>query len=1305
MPKRRRNCLKLPKKGSVNEANSLRRPCPALWKTPTIDSRGNLTVCCFDTMNDFCLGNLKDSSFDALWFGEAANNYRLMHIMGKFDEMKGKNGWSCAKCQGIDAPNLTDSEIVDFLQQTKQEKLIKPYLKKVSRGWNKIESLLIETTDNCNLDCIMCKQKEAREKFLEKQHPDRIKDQKTGFMGYDLWKKIIDGLLDSSLEIKQVFPAWLGEPFTHPDMWALIAYAFEKNFEEGYDQSLNKAVRAWDPKKVEFILKHTHPNNRLFDYMEIHTNGNLMKKQDIENLMSGFSLTSLKYLVFSIDATTQETYEKIRRGGNLSTVIENAKYALSRKKALMEDWKAKIRGWSYPIIVLQFIVMKQNKDQAEDFVKYWKNELETLGLEFQVNFDYTPAFIKDTIFLRRLGSGFEEQKEHEELHKKTVTDLGLVKNTEPQKRIIHAGDFLVDDGFQRKDHKDVFKKRKPCAALWKTPVIRWDGKLTVCCFDPELELEVGDLNQHPLDVLWNSDEMNKRRLIHIRGEFYKIKKCWYCSNIQSPVMEDEEIIEYLRNIGKEEEIDVYLERFEKQQPKEPKILLVNPLFHSIERIENDSALFNKMISSLTGRRHFDYVDMNLENISIIELIEVVRCKQISIVAFVGCSKEASTSFYFAKLLKESCNGVRVVFIGDYFSRKVKGIIVKNFADFVITQNNICSFQKMADNLKYGVDNFIFIPDLVWKDRNKKIQYNRRADKNEASVCKSVKATPCVSCQSSIRRPTTNENKLRVCILTPRRYSKSTTFFEIQHAAKTARAIDNNAAYDYIDLNIDTRNQHTLLEEVISGNYNVICSSIHRKTKSNVLDVLQKIKLKTPYIRIVLFVLEPSIKDNLTIIHPWIDYLVLEEDYSQFSELLKSIEQKRYYLPKLQNIIGRYHQKRIKKGKPSTTTIKKKSYSYPLHEDIRILQKNEMHKPNPGKIIFINPRVYDYPVKLIRETNLQLELISSMSDPERAILIDLNLEFLNLDEFYQYVIDVCKPQTACIIGSNDYNNNGFEIAKTLKTKDPQITTIFYGSLFSKSPQSTLSKDYVDYLLRNPTASTITLLAGVGRKRDISLFMIPGVTFMYSQDIVVNRINTKVHTNNKTRSHSMIKKYDFQALQEAQARIKCSFEIITISPNNYSDERWDKYSMHSWDGDFRCWDGLSSVFGLNSGHVSFNFDCAIRSPRRIKVYAKLASHSHDESGLPESSSDIMLLINGTCMGTKTIPFYPNKHVPITSWVVNDPEILKNLELMENDNKLTFKISDDSKHKNGITIYHKALTPEFRHLEMPIIIELKK
>lgn len=169
-------------------------------------------------------------------------------------------------------------------------------------------TIAIEPTNKCNLSCKMC--------YIKKS--GRI----TGFMDFDLFKKIIDQL-QNQLPTKSVFLSFGGEPTLHPRFLDMVQYASDKGIG-----------------------------------VHITTNGTLLTEKKIDLLLNTRGVYSVR---FSIDGF-KESYEKIRVGANYETVIKNTKYMLQRKKEL---------GLKLSIGVC-YTKSTQPEDEEEKFIKYWK---------------------------------------------------------------------------------------------------------------------------------------------------------------------------------------------------------------------------------------------------------------------------------------------------------------------------------------------------------------------------------------------------------------------------------------------------------------------------------------------------------------------------------------------------------------------------------------------------------------------------------------------------------------------------------------------------------------------------------------------------------------------------------------------------------------------------------------------------------------------------------------------------------------------------------------------------------------------
>jgi MoaA/NifB/PqqE/SkfB family radical SAM enzyme len=171
----------------------------------------------------------------------------------------------------------------------------------------------IETTNNCNLRCVMCGINFAKEAF--------------GAITWELFQKIIDeGVQHGLCSIKL---NWRGEPLLHPRVVDMVRYAKEKGIVE----------------------------------VQFNTNGQLLTEEKARGLIEA----GLDRIIFSVDGATKETYEKIRRGGIYERLVNNIETLLRLKK----EMKKKL-----PLTRIQFVEMKENMHESELFKKTWEGKID-----------------------------------------------------------------------------------------------------------------------------------------------------------------------------------------------------------------------------------------------------------------------------------------------------------------------------------------------------------------------------------------------------------------------------------------------------------------------------------------------------------------------------------------------------------------------------------------------------------------------------------------------------------------------------------------------------------------------------------------------------------------------------------------------------------------------------------------------------------------------------------------------------------------------------------------------------------------
>ena len=171
--------------------------------------------------------------------------------------------------------------------------------------------ILIEVTNDCMLNCIMCPHSKIKEN--------------TGYMHFDLFKKIIDEC-SHHYSLGYLVFSGMGEPLLHPKLLEMSKFAKSKGI----------------------------PNIRLV------TNAILLSKQKTSEILenSGFD-----EIAISLDAVSEKTYQKIKGSSNFQIVQNNITYLLNQR-AKRKQWK--------PFVRLHILKMKETVYEISDFLKKWK---------------------------------------------------------------------------------------------------------------------------------------------------------------------------------------------------------------------------------------------------------------------------------------------------------------------------------------------------------------------------------------------------------------------------------------------------------------------------------------------------------------------------------------------------------------------------------------------------------------------------------------------------------------------------------------------------------------------------------------------------------------------------------------------------------------------------------------------------------------------------------------------------------------------------------------------------------------------
>ena len=247
--------------------------------------------------------------------------------------------------------------------------------------WGMPLSLSIEPTNYCNLKCPQC------------LTGLNILSRPKGFIDFSLYKKIVD---QASPYLLNLFLYFQGQPFLHKEITQMIKYAKQKNLFTG----LSTNAQYINPKIAKQLVQ-----------------------------------TKLSYIIISLDGMHDNVYKLYRQGGSIDKVFDAINNLLEAKKKLMS---------SLPIIEIQFLILKTNQHQINDFLNFCKNKKVICKLKTAQIEDFNTA----KIFLPSIEK-FSRYK-------------------------------LVQGKWQIKK-----KIKNHCWRLWNSIVITWDGKVVPCCYDKD----------------------------------------------------------------------------------------------------------------------------------------------------------------------------------------------------------------------------------------------------------------------------------------------------------------------------------------------------------------------------------------------------------------------------------------------------------------------------------------------------------------------------------------------------------------------------------------------------------------------------------------------------------------------------------------------------------------------------------------------------------------------------------------------------------------------------------------------------
>ncbi len=345
--------------------------------------------------------------------------------------------------------------------------------------------ITFDLTGRCNLKCVMCV-----------WHNGKMKDQKKEAMSFDSLKSVVNQALTNKIKFSCINLSVSGEPFLHPEIDKIISYFFDNNekFRLFDCLSINTNVTPIAPKILDFILEKMkeRPHGQLF-------------------------------LTCSLNSATRETGVEVK-GGDFHEIIDSRMREIIEKKAKF-GFKGRLK------LDLQMLVLKETEDEVGVFVDKWSKVFLKNGLKYRVVAD---EFCDDdnVINIKREFDS-SRQVECDKRFQKAVRKLNL-----KEKEIVNFyEDTISPDQFLGEVKDEGEKIRKPCHALWQTPIVRSDGRISVCLSDIDGHMDIGNLGKSDFLSIWLGKAANDYRILHSMNKANNIGVCNHCTYYEAGQVE------------------------------------------------------------------------------------------------------------------------------------------------------------------------------------------------------------------------------------------------------------------------------------------------------------------------------------------------------------------------------------------------------------------------------------------------------------------------------------------------------------------------------------------------------------------------------------------------------------------------------------------------------------------------------------------------------------------------------------------------------------------------------------------------
>jgi len=274
-------------------------------------------------------------------------------------------------------------------------------------------ALRIENTNICNARCYLC------------PHPSMKR--RKGSMSRELYKKLIDEACRWGVGYVNLHN--FGEPLLDKDFAWRVAYAKRAGIAR---ISTNTNAQQLDERLAQELIEAGHDE-----------------------------------IIISLDALSQEMYEKIRTGLDYKKVLGNVEGLMALKRRM---------NVAHPRVIVDFLECDLNRHERKAFIRRWRHCVDDICIS--------------------------------KIHDWSSAKKGI-----------------VDTGYRNY----VSFSQAPCRLPFTELLINWDGSASLCCQDIEGEVIVGDANKESLKEIWTGDTLNRVREKHLALDVNRLTLCKDCT--------------------------------------------------------------------------------------------------------------------------------------------------------------------------------------------------------------------------------------------------------------------------------------------------------------------------------------------------------------------------------------------------------------------------------------------------------------------------------------------------------------------------------------------------------------------------------------------------------------------------------------------------------------------------------------------------------------------------------------------------------------------------------------------------------